>query len=230
MSYSYWMLNRSFRIHVDNFKHVIRDVVHAYGHIEETVVDKHGYTRIESTYNSKNDRKNMELIFSDKGLELEFNNNGDVCDVVQAGELAADEYMSEFFELISPYVEHDSFICWVGQDHDYWRDRFVHGQHTQEIGMVVYDHTPHKSVPGHECPVKEIAGNETCAKCPFGMLCLSSDHPELSIQACGTCGGEVIVRRGSGQSELIARVTCTCNTHAPRWALLQPLNREKNEK
>lgn len=55
-----------------------------------------------------------------------FNIDGDICDVEFRGEKYGDEEI--FFKALAPYVESDSYICFMGEDDSEWKWVFDNGE------------------------------------------------------------------------------------------------------
>jgi len=233
MSYNYWIVQSEFTASKENVDAMFQalwddDRPYVSEHMRRAVAEK------KHTFSLK--RSVIDEVFSDVGLDLCWDSVTKSIESIAQNDSGPLEEVEGLLMFVAPWVDEDSYINCAGDDYAHWRWRFKDKELIGDDGIVVYDHTPHKTVGDGKCPIKEMAGIETCKGCPFGLICLTSEYPQLDLQSCSKCGGEVVVRLQNDttaqnyagvKGEIIARLSCTCESPSPKWGL--PDKKDKNQ-
>ena len=70
------------------------------------------------------------------GIEAHLDDNGDVDEVIRGREKLGDELT--LFTVLAPFVEHESYIEFVGEDDNRWRWVFLWGECREEYPSIVW--------------------------------------------------------------------------------------------
>lgn len=201
MGYNYYVDECDFRIDEKHFKQILQDSV------DDDSYDARSYAGLTAA------RKFIEHLFDENGFDCVFDTAGNLFELQQKfGKLREQE---DLFMFLGPYVTEGSYLNCRGEDGSMWRWRFTGRECFADDADAVY------RVNDADCPLREILGEEnTCAVCPFGLVCLCDGNPRLQRAQCSKCGEDVIVDTKTKQ--VIAGITCTCQ---PRTFLLRGLQK-----